>query len=268
MISHTDPVEDGCVQVRVHGPSGTVIINRDEKRNAITRNMVEQMKLALSDLHQEKKVRAVILTGTGATFSSGTDMQELQNTMSDKESQAKWFEDCVAQKELLEALLRFPKPVVAAVNGPALGFAAAIVMASDIVIGTEHATFGFPETERGLVSGFSAPLLAYRLGAGIAADRILRGNILNGSEALSIGIYHSLVPNDLIWAKASEIAQQQEKKSATAISMTKKLFNETVGEKLFTQLSTGAAATASARTTESAKEGIAAFLEKREPEWP
>ena len=153
-------------------------------------------------------------------------------------------------------------------NGPALGFAAAIVMASDIVIGTEHATFGFPETERGLVSGFAAPLLAYRLGAGIASDRVLRGNILNGSEALSIGIYHSLVPKDLIWAKASEIAQLQEKKSATAISMTKKLINETVGETLFKQLSAGAAATASARTTESAKEGIQAFLEKREPEWP
>ncbi len=268
MISHTDPVDDGRVQVRVHGSSGTVIFNRDEKRNAISRNMIEQMKLALSDLHQEKKVRAVILTGAGETFSSGTDLLELKDTMSDEGSQGIWCQDCVAQKELLESILRFPKPVVAAVNGPALGFAAAIVMACDVVIGTDRATFGFPDTERGLVSGFAAPLLAFRLGAGIAADRVLRGNLLNGSEALSIGIYHSLVPQDLIWAKASEIAKLQEKKSSAAISMTKKLINETIGESLFTQLSTAAAATAAARTTESAKEGVSAFLEKREPEWP
>lgn len=267
VISHTDPVQDDTVQVRVNGPSGTLIMNRPEKKNALTQSMVAQLQLGLSDLHQEKKVRAVILTGAGAAFSSGTDLQEVHESMSDEQAQQRWFEDCQAQQQLLETLLRFPKPVIAAVNGPALGFAAALVMASDIIIGTEAATFGFPETRRGLVPGFAAPLLAFRLGAGIAADRLLRGDLLNGSEAVSIGVYHSLVTERLVWAKASELAQQQEKTSATAAAMSKRLLNETVGEQVFKQLSAGAAATAAARTTEAASEGVNAFLEKREPEW-
>lgn len=230
--------------------------------------MVEQIQLGLSDLHQEKKVRAVVFTGADSTFSSGTDLQELKDVMSDEQSQKIWFDDCVAQQRLLETILRFPKPIIAAVNGPALGFAAAIVLASDIVIGTENATFGFPETSRGLVPGLAAPLLAFRLGAGVAADRLLRGNILSGSEALSLGIYHTYVQEDLVWAKSSDIAQQQVSNSATAIAMSKRLLNETIGEQVFTQLSAGAAATASARTTEAAAEGIQAFLEKREPDWP
>lgn len=268
MISHTDPVQDDSIQVRVHGPCGTIILNRPQKKNALTQSMVEQMQLAFSDLHQEKKVRVVVVTGASTAFSAGMDLQEIQDAMRDEVAQQKWFEDCTAQQRLLETMLRFPKPILAAVNGPALGFGATLVLASDIVIGTESATFGFPETTRGLVPGFATPLLAFRLGAGLSADRLMRGNLLTGMEALSLGIYHTLVPEDLVWAKSAEIAESHESHSATALAMSKRLLNETVGESLFTQLSAAAAATASARTTEAASEGIQAFLEKREPEWP
>lgn len=268
MISHTDPVQDDSIQVKVHGPSGTVILNRPAKKNALTQSMIDQIQLALSDLHQEKKVRLVVITGAADAFSAGMDMQEIKDAMSDSRAQQKWFDDCSAQQQLLETMLRFPKPIVAAVNGLALGFGATLALASDIVIGTEKAAFGFPETSWGLVPGFAAPLLAFRLGAGLSADRLMRGNILTGSEALSLGIYHTLVPEDLVWAKASEIAQEQQKQSPLAVAMSKRMLNETVGEKLFTQLAAGAAATASARTTEAAAEGVQAFLEKREPEWP
>lgn len=277
MISHTDPIEDGRVQVKVHGACGTILLNRPEKCNAICRSMLEQINLALSDLHQEKKVRAVVLTGAGNHFSAGTDLSEIRNdfpvdtnpiSTAAQAAQQTWFQDCQAQQRVLESILRFPKPVIAAVNGAALGFAATLVLASDIVIGCENATVGFPETARGLVSGFAAPLLSFRLGTSIAADRLLRGDSLGGSDSLSMGIFHLLVKPDVVWARAQELATEQAKKSATAVAMSKRMLNETVGERLFTQLSAGAAATASARTTEEAVEGVNAFLEKREPEWP
>ena len=271
MISHSESFEsdqDSYVKVRVDGASGTILLNRPEQKNALTRGMLEQVQQALSDLHQEKKVRAVILTGAGDAFSSGSDLKEIQRTMKEEEPQSIWFADCMAQKALVEAMLRFPKPIIAAVNGPALGLGAALVLSSDIVIGTESATFGFPEPQRGLVAGIGAPLIAYRLGAAAAADFLLRAELIDGKKCREMGIFRCLVDVDLAWAKADAIARDLLTKDATSVSMTKRLLNETVGEALFTQLSSGAAATASARTTEAAEEGINAFAEKREPEWP
>jgi enoyl-CoA hydratase/carnithine racemase len=229
--------------------------------------MLSQMHQAFEDLHQEKNVRAVILTGAGEFFSAGSDLLEIKNSMQDEDSESKWFADCMAQKDLVETMLRFPKPIIAAVNGPALGLGAALVMASDVAIAAEGSSFGFPETRRGLVAGIAAPLLAFRLGAAAAADFLLRGEMASGRECFEIGIYRSIVAEDLVWAKADAIARELTGKGSEAVSMTKRLLNEAIGEHLFTQLSAGAAATATARTTDAAAEGIDAFFEKRDPEW-
>ncbi len=271
MISHGESFgeQDGnSVTVRVDGVSGTIIMNRVPARNAISRSMLAQLHQALDDLHQEKRVRGVIVTGAGEAFSSGSDLSEIKSSMNDDDVQSKWFEDCTYQKELIEKILRFPKPVIAAVNGPALGLGAAIVLAADIVIGTESATLGFPETQRGLVPGIAAPLLAFRLGCSAAADFLLRPDFATAAECIDMGIYRAMVGADLVWAKADAISRDLAQTDPTAISMTKRLLNESVGEQLFMQLAAGAAATAAARTTEAAEEGINAFLEKREPNWP
>ena len=244
------------------------MLNRPAKKNAISTRMLADMKQAFDDLHQEKKVRGVIVTGAGDAFSSGTDLLEIKDAMNDENVQSKWFADCMAQKDLIEAMLRFPKPIIAAVNGPAMGLGAALVMASDLVVGTEKALIGFPETRRGLVAGIAAPLLAFRLGSSLAADFLLRAEPASAQECLAVGVYRWIVNEDLVWAKADALARDMCSKGPAAISLTKRLLNETIGEHLFTQLSSGAAATASARTTESAAEGIQAFLEKRDPAWP
>ena len=269
MISHSESYEaEDAVKVRVDGCSGTIILNNVNKRNAINRAMLEQLREALGDLHQEKRVRGVIVTGNETAFSSGTDLTEIRETMGDNDPQQTWFADSLAQKELIEQMLRFPKPIVSAVNGPALGFGATMVLASDLVVGTAEATFGFPETQRGLVPGLAAPLLAFRLGSAAAADFLLRAEVASAEDCSARGIYHWLVDADLVWAKADAIIRDLCAKDPSAISMTKRLLNETIGENLFTQLSAGAAATASARTTAAAKEGVESFLEKRDPEWP
>ena len=230
--------------------------------------MLLQIEEALGDLHQEKRVRGIILTGSEDVFSSGADLAEIRDTMSEDAPQDVWFADGTAQKNLIERMLRFPKPIIAAVNGPALGLAGAIVLASDVVVGTQAATFGFPDTHRGLVPGMAVPLLSFRLGASAAADFLLRGEIVSAEDCQRVGIYRWIVDHDLVWAKADAVVRDLSYQAPSAISMTKRLLNETVGEALFTQLSSAAAVTASARTTESAKEGVEAFLEKRDPEWP
>jgi len=269
VISHSELYSaDDAIKVRVDGCSGTIILNNAAKKNAITRNMLRQLIEALSDLHQEKRVRGIILTGSEDVFSSGSDLAEIRDTMKEGDPQQSWFADSMEQKDLIEKMLRFPKPIVAAVNGSALGLGAALVLASDVVVGTSVAQFGFPEAKRGLVPGMGAPLLAFRLGASPAANFLMRAEVASAEDCLQLGIFRSIVDADLVWAKADGIIRDLTSTDPSAVSMTKRLLNETIGEALFTQLSAGAAAIASARTTAAAKEGVDAFLEKREPEWP
>jgi len=256
------------IRLKKHVPSGTIILNRPNKRNALSREMIDQLLQALEDFHRERSVRAVILTGAGLAFCSGADLQEVQDSSRQKNAWEQWHFDAVQYKELLEAILMFPKPIIAAVNGPAVASGAGLVLASDITLATPEARFGLPEPRRGLVAGLVAPLLAFRIGGGAAANLLLTARLAEASEAYRLGIYHEITASDMIWARAHQLAEQCALNAAESLQLTKKMLNETIGEHLNTTLAAGAAATATARTTEAAAEGLAAFLEKREPKWP
>ncbi len=256
------------VRVKVHAPSGTIILERAEKRNALSRLMLLQLRQAFEDLHQERKVRAVILTGAGDAFCAGTDIAELHATYGAEDVFEQWHRDSTQYQELVEYMLRFPKPIIAAVNGPAVAAGAGLVLASDIVLATPDARFGFPEPRRGIVAGVSAPLLAFRIGAGRAANLLLSGRLANAEEALAYGVYHRLVEQDMVWAAAHDEAIHCAQSSAEALQLTKRMLNETIGEQLGTLLSAGAAVSATSHTTEAAEEGLKAFVQKRDPNWP
>lgn len=259
---------DTLVQVKVHAPSGTIVLRRPDRRNALSRLLLLQLQQAFDDLHQERRVRAVILTGAGTSFCSGTDLTELHATYGEPDVWEQWYRDTSQLKELLETMLRFPKPIIAAVNGPAVGAGAGLILACDIVLGTPQAVFGFPEPHRGLVAGLAAPLLVFRVGGGVAGDLLLTGRLVEAEEAARRGIYHRIVPLEQAWAAAHQQAEECAEASPEAIQLTKRMLNETIGEQLETVLAAGAAASATARTLESAQEGLNAFLEKRRPRWP
>jgi methylglutaconyl-CoA hydratase len=255
------------VTVKVNLPSGTIILNRPDKRNALSRQMIADLVQAFDDLHQERRVRAVILTGSGPAFCAGMDLAEMQETAKQPDALSQWHEDAVIYRELIDKMLLFPKPIIAAVNGPAVAGGAGLVLASDIVIGTPEAKFGFPEPRRGIVAGMVSPLLVFRIGASQAANLLLTARTIEAAEAQRIGLYHEIVAGDLVWARGNEVAGEISKSAPEALLLTKKLLNETIGEHLGTLLSAGAAASATSRTTDAAREGLTAFLEKREPKW-
>jgi methylglutaconyl-CoA hydratase len=256
------------VRINVHGPTGTIILNRPERRNALSRETITALLQALSDLHQERRIRAVILTGAGTSFCAGMDLAEMHETKQSEDPRAQWHEDAVQYLELIETMLRFPKPLIAAVNGPAVAGGAGLVLACDIVLAANDARFGFPEARRGIVAGLVAPLLVFRIGAGQAAHLLLTGSLVDAQEAHRIGVFHRLAPADLVWPTATEIAAECAACAPESLQLTKRLLNETIGENLETLLAAGAAASATSRTTEAAAEGLAAFLEKRAPKWP
>lgn len=255
------------VDLKKYVPSGTIILNRRDKRNALTRETMFELKQALEDFRQERKVRAVILTGAGKAFCSGMDLEEMLATSKRPDAQSQWYSDAVQYKELIEAMLRFPKPIIAAVNGPAVAGGAGLVLASDIVVAGEGASFALPEPRRGLVAGLVSPLLTFRIGAGYAANLLLSARTIDAAEALRVQLFHELVKDDLVWARAHALAEECAKSAPESILLTKRMLNENIGEHLNVLLSAGAAASATARTTEAAQEGLAAFLEKRAPNW-
>lgn len=255
------------LQIRKDKPSGTIVINRPNRRNALSREIVAALKQAFEDFYQEGSVHAVILTGSGSTFCAGTDLQELKDSLEAPDSINVWQEDANQFLDLIEYMLRYPKPIICGVNGCMVGSGAALALASDIVIADHDAKLMMPETRLGLFSGLTAALLPHRIGAGHAARIMMTAASVDATEGLNLGIFHQLIENELMWARCHEIAVQIASGAKQSQVLIKQMLNETVGEELFTQLSIGAANTATARTTDAAVEGITAFLEKREPKW-
>ncbi len=256
------------VKVHVHEHTGTIILNRPEKRNALTRQLIAELMQALDDLRRERRVRAVVLSGSGTAFCAGMDLHEMQETAQSENAQSLWQEDAVAYRDVIEEMLRLPKPIIATVGGPAVAGGAGLVLASDVVLAAPEAKFGLPEPKRGIVAGLVAPLLAFRLGGGRAAYLLLTAQMIPAEEAHRIGIYHELMAGEKLWPRAHQLAGEIAACALEAMLLTKRLLNETIGEHLATLLNAGAAVSATARTTEAAAEGLSAFLEKRDPKFP
>ncbi len=149
----------------------------------------------------------MILAAAGPAFCAGMDLAEMTATAQSENPLQQWHADAVLYRDLLETMLRFPKPIVAAVTGPAVAGGAGLVLACDVVVGTPGATFGLPEPRRGLVAGMVSPLLAFRVGAGWAANLLLTSRLIEAAEAHRIGLYHELIPEGLsflqLWSAAT-----------------------------------------------------------------
>jgi methylglutaconyl-CoA hydratase len=262
-------MSSNAIDVKVTGAVGTIVLNRPDRRNALTRAMLAQLSEAMEDLHREKRVRAIILTGAGSAFCAGMDVHEMHAaaTLPDADKIQDWGDTAEAYRDLVSQMIELPKPIIASVNGPAVAGGAGLVLASDIVVATPDAQFGLPEPRRGIVAGVVAPLLAFRVGGGPAARLLLTSSLYPADESLRLGIYHELIDEPRLWARCVQLAEECAAGAPEAVQLSKRLLYETIGEHLSTQLSVGAAMSATARTTEAAQEGLAAFVEKRRPEW-
>lgn len=258
------------VDVKVHAPTATIKLDNAARSNVLDERMIADLAQALADLHQEKRVRAVILTGAGMDFCRGMDLHELQQHTRAEELEAMglWIEQWQRFGELIEQLLRFPKPVIAAVDGMAWGGGFALALASDLVVASHSASFAVPAVRRGIIGGVVAPLLAFRLGAAIASQLLLTGDAISSRTAMRFGLVARRPASAQIWVAANNLATQVASAPPIPLAATKRLLNETIGESLLMQLSIGAAAGATACSTETAAEGLNAVVEQRDPKWP
>ena len=244
-------------------PSGTIILDCPGNRNALSREMVAELIQALSDFHREKSVRAIILASTGAVFCSGVDLKQWSAIAQESEPFEQWRDVVSELQELVELMLRFPKPIIAAIDGAVFGMGVALALASDIVVASPKSQFELPSAKHGLISGLVAPLMSFRCGAGAASRLLLGAEGFDTAEAHRVGMVHHVVASELVWAKANDISARIATGSAESVQLSKRLLNEMIGESLFSHLVSGAAMMATACSTDSAREGLTAFSEKR-----
>ncbi|TWT67123.1 enoyl-CoA hydratase/isomerase family protein [Allorhodopirellula solitaria] len=253
------------LELKTDGTVAWLVLGRPDKHAALNPRLLQDIREGLSEVHQDTQLRAVVLCSEGASFCSGVDLSVLQQirSLDEQEQLQQWFEYWRQLAEVYEALLRFPKPIIAAVDGSAIGAGFALTLACDLIVASEHASFSAGAVRRGLVGGMTAALLSFRVGTSLAARMSLTGSPLSAPEADRAGL---LCQPPVRPGQINEVAAFWANEAANgypqATQATKRLINESIGETMLTQLAAAAADCATACTTESAGEGIETFLTK------
>lgn len=255
------------IEIRKDVPSGTILINRPDCRNALTPRGIAELQTAFQDLHGEKQVRGIILTGAGDSFCAGTDLVHLYEQMQCPDPESFWQDEIPDMLALMQTMLHFPKPVVAAVDGPVRGIGLALMLACDYIVASPGSTFGLPEVTWGLMPGLATPLLARRCRTGFCNRMVMTGCTIDSELARNESLVDELIAPDLVWARSNELVAELSSAAPSSLQLTRQLLNQTVHEVLFTQLSIGAANTAAARSTDDARSGVASFVNKKKPAW-
>ena len=237
-------------------------INRPDKLNALNAQCKSEMKDFFTAVKSNTDIDLVILTGSGEkAFIAGTDISEL--TTLNAES-GKAF--AAGGQELFDLIQHLGKPVIAAINGYALGGGCELALACHIRIASENAKFGQPEVNLGIIPGYGGTQrLARLVGTGKATEMILTGNQIDAQEALRIGLVNKVVPLANLLAEAEAMAKTILSKGQLAIRMSLMAINATLEVPLSDGLKMEAGLFGECCSTEDFREGTKAFMEKRKP---
>jgi len=256
---------DNLITVQTDASIARVCLNRPERRNALTREMIVGMTRHLTALTADPAVRLIEIAAEGPVFCAGMDLAEMQQR-AQQGGPSDWLEDAEAYRDLLLAILKAPQPVLARVQGPALAGGVGIVLACDMVIAADNAFFALPEPQRGIAASMVTPLLLRKVGAGHAGQLLMSGQRVTAAKLESWGVYQQVVPSEHLNETVAQWRTQTLTGSPQALEQTKTQLRQFAGD-ITTDLHEAAKLSAKARGTTDAQEGLAAFLEKRTPSW-
>jgi len=248
----------------------TITLNRPEKLNALNPRMMAELLDAYYYVDQDDETRVLIITGNGRGFCSGADIKEGMQARIDP-SQEKGKSDITREGFVQKSpivLTEMRKPVIAAINGLAIGGGCTITLACDIRIAADTAKFSVPLTRVGLTFELGSSYFLSRLiGAGKASELILTGRMIDAEEAREIGLVNKVVPADKLIETAHEMASGIMKGTPLATSITKRGLYQGMNSDLATQMRWETLALNYLNGTEDHREAVRAFIEKRDPEF-
>jgi enoyl-CoA hydratase len=250
-----------CVEVTQDGHVSTLTINRPDKLNALSQEVLSDLSSAVDSLASNREVRAAVLTGTGKAFVAGADIAAMKNM-----TEAEGLAFGALGHGVFAAIENLHCPVIAAVNGFALGGGCELALACDFIYASSKAKFGQPEVNLGIMPGFGGTQrLPRRVGSAAARELIYTGKMVNAEEALRLGLANAVFEPDELLGAATKAASDIASKGPLAVAAAKRLIRDGVDLALPEANRLEQAAFGEAFGTEDQSEGMAAFLEKRAP---
>ncbi len=259
----------------------TLILNRPDKRNALSPEMIEELLAALDEV-ERSPARVLILTGAGKAFCAGMDLDALRalaeeaihsllESKGPQDALAHSSEAHIADSRRTASMFRriysFPKPVIAAVNGPAIAGGCGIATLCDYTLAVPEAKFGYTEVRIGFIPALVSVFLIRQIGEKRARDLLFSGRLVGAEEAWQMGLVTEVVPPERLMERARELASTLLEASPTSLTYTKRLLRESNERELDRELEMAIHENARIRSTADFREGLSAFLEKRKPQW-
>jgi methylglutaconyl-CoA hydratase len=258
-------MEASLLEVRREGPTVHVVLDRPDVRNAFNAPLIEALRAAFETLAADASVRAIVLAGNGKTFCGGADINWMRDSLTLTREEN--VEDARRLSRMLRAIDRVPVPVIARIQGAALGGGAGLAAVCDVVIAADDAVFGFTETKLGILPAVISPFVLAKVGRSQARALCLTGERFGAARALAIGLVHEVVPAPDLDAAVARVLREIATASPTGAAATKRLL-AAVADRLYDDtLEVTASAIAEQRTSAEGQEGLRAFLERRKPVW-
>src|SRR6266404_2214012 len=238
----------------------TIVLNRPERRNALTLDLLNELSAAVKVASDQPEERVLILRGAGAAFCTGLDLREAAD-----HTKAHATAEMVARTLVILSQTRLI--TIAAVHGAAVAGGAGIMSACDFVVGAERTKIGYPEVRRGLVAGLVMTFLRRQVGERNMRELLLGSELIDAERAKEIGLVNRVVSKDDLMSEAQKFAQSALQGAPGAVKQTKRLIDELWWRSVKQDVNLALKYHMEARESAEAREGIAAFNEKRNPNW-
>lgn len=252
------------LELTYDGRIATITLNRPDKRNAISYELIEDLLGAFDNVAKSPAL-VLILTGAGRAFCSGMDLENLKALIGRSPEQN--LQDSQLMARLFRTLYDFSKPTIAAVNGAAIAGGTGLATLCDFTLAVPDAKFGYTEVRIGFVPAIVSAFLLRQAGEKITRDLLLTGRLFDAEEARRIGLVTEIVAADELISRAHELASQLMENSPASVLYTKRLLSEAARVELDRQIDASVRENAAIRATADFREGISSFLEKRKPKW-
>ena len=250
------------------GPVGVLTLNRPEARNSLSEELIAALTRAIAEIGKSDAVRAVVITGAGSAFSSGHDLKELTAHRNDKDRGRAFFDKTLkACSEMMLAIVRCPKPVIAAVNGIATAAGCQLAATCDLAVASVDARFATPGVNIGLFCSTPMVALSRNLSRKAAMEMLLLGEIVGAEDAKALGLVNRVVAADRVVNEAVELGRKIAEKPKATLKIGKEAFYRQLEMTVDQAYTYASSVMVENMLHAEAEEGIGAFLDKREPRW-
>jgi enoyl-CoA hydratase/carnithine racemase len=251
------------------GPVAVLTLNRPDARNSLSEELIAAITAAVRDIGGSDAVRAIVITGAGSAFSSGHDLKELTAHRTDPDRGRAFFAKTVAAcSDMMLTIVRSPKPVIAAVNGIATAAGCQLVASCDLAVASQDARFATPGVNIGLFCSTPMVALSRNVSRKAAMEMLLLGEMVGADDAKSFGLVNRVVEPDRVVNEAFELGRQIAMKPKRTLKIGKEAFYRQLDMPIDEAYAYASKVMVENMLDAEAAEGIGAFIDKRNPNWP